>query len=330
MKSETRSRIEDVSEEQWQEVNKENRKMVEEYLKQSTQLSDQSIKQYTSALRIYFYWVSQNKDNKNFWEIKPRDFLLYQNWLVELGLSSSGIRFKRSSVSSFNNYIETYYLDEYPSFRNYVNKAIALPPKTYVNEKNPLTLEEYEKLYSALEEKGLWQQLAYIRFSFSTGARRAEVRQLKKEVVSYEPRTIDRPDGTVVHSYKTHPIRCKGRGKAGKVRTLQFDDVAMNTLRKWMEVRGEDDNEFIFVSKHNGKYEQVGENGFNSWSETYFEPIVGRRFHPHLLRSSRATTLVIEQGKDIDVAKKLLGHQSSETTSHYVVRKDTDDSDDAF
>lgn len=330
MKSETRSRIDDVSEEQWQEVNKENRKMVEEYLKQSTQLSDQSIKQYTSALRIYFYWVAKNKDNKNFWEIKPRDFLLYQNWLVELGLSSSGIRFKRSSVSSFNNYIETYYLDEYPSFRNYVNKAIALPPKTYINEKNPLTLEEYEKLCSTLEEKELWQQLAYIRFSFSTGARRAEVRQLKKEIISYEPRVIEREDGSKVYSYKTHPIRCKGRGKIGKVRTLQFDDVAMNSLKKWIEIRGEDDNEYVFVSKQNGKYEQVGENGFNSWSETYFEPIVGRRFHPHLLRETRATTLVVEQGKDINVAKKLLGHESSETTQIYVIRKDSDDSDDAF
>ena len=125
-------------------------------------------------------------------------------------------------------------------------------------------------------------------------------------------------------------IRCKGRGKIGKQRKLQFDQIAMDAIKKWLSVRGDDDCPYVFVGKKKDKYHQISESTFNLWSERYFAPIVGRRFHPHLIRETRATTMVVEQGKDINSAKKLLGHESSETTQIYVIRNDENDSDDAF
>jgi len=93
---------------------------------------------------------------------------------------------------------------------------------------------------------------------------------------------------------------------------------------------GEDNCIHVFVAKSNGEYKQVGEGTFNNWANNYFEKIVGRRFHPHLIRETRATTLVVEQGKDIKAAQKLLDHQSSTTTEIYVIRKDENDADEAF
>jgi site-specific recombinase XerD len=52
--------------------------------------------------------------------------------------------------------------------------------------------------------------------------------------------------------------------------------------------------------------------------------------HPHLFRESRATNLVVHSGKDMETARKLLRHQSQETTKIYVIREDIDDADDAF
>ena len=75
---------------------------------------------------------------------------------------------------------------------------------------------------------------------------------------------------------------------------------------------------------------QVGENTFNGWCKKVFEPIVERRVHPHIFRESRATSMVVEEEKDIRVAQKLLGHESSETTEIYVVRDGEDESDEAF
>ena len=322
-------KIGDVTEEEWSQVNEENRKLVVEYIRESTQLSHQTLKQYYSALRIYFNWIRENADNKSFYEIKPKDYLMFQNFLVRNNMSSSAIKFKRSAVSSLNNYILLYYGDEHKDFRQYVTKGIASPPPSFVNKKEPLTLEEYEHLCNVLEEKGLAQQLAYIRFSFASGARRAEVRQLLKEVVSYEPKIISTENGEI-KTYFTNQLRCKGRGVLGKVRRLQFDQKAMDTINKWLSVRGEDDCPYVFALKKNGKYGQTAEATFNSWSSSYFEDIVGRRFHPHLIRQSRATTLVVEEGKDIKAAQSLFGHKSSTTTDLYVVRKDEDDADDAF
>lgn len=331
-------KIKEITDEEWQSVNKENRLKVEEYLRESVQLSDETLKQYTSALKIFFFWIKENAGDKHFTEIKPRDFLLYQNYLIRRGLSSSAIRLKRSAVSSFNSYVETYYIEEYPSFRSYITKKIPVPTQAFVNEKEPLTLDEYARLCEELEKREMWQQLAYLKFSFSTGCRRAEVRQLLKDVVNYEPKitavkTKDEDGNPIIkesRSYLTHTIRCKGKGKQGKPRQLQFDQEAMDAIKKWLVVRGEDDCPYVFVTKNKSEVKQVSNEVFNLWCDKYFEPIVGRRVHPHIWRESRATSIVIEQGKDIIVAQKLLGHNDSSTTQLYVIRDDEDASDEAF
>ena len=322
-------KIDDVSDEKWGTVNPLNKKLVEEFLEQSTTLSDQTLKQYKSALRIYYYWVKDNAGDKPFYELKSRDFLFYQNWLTKLEQSSASIRFKRSAVSSLNNYISLYYGEEYKDFRNYITKGIPLPAISFVNEKKPVNMAEYKNLCSALEKEERWQLLAYLKFSFSTGARRSEVRQLLKEVSTYEPKVIDN-NGEKINVYATHKIRCKGRGKIGKARQLNFDQDAMDAIKKWLEIRGEDDCPFVFVVKENGKYVNVSESTFNAWAENHFNRIVGRRINPHSLREARVTTMVVEQGKDISSAQKLLGHNSSSTTQIYLIREDEDEADDAF
>lgn len=323
------NKLQEVTPEMWEQVNSENKKMTEEFLKQNIQLSSETLLQYTSALKIYYWWIKENAGDKPFHQLKSRDFLRFQNFLTERGMSSSGIKLKRSAVSSFNNYIEVYYLDTYPQFRNYITKGIPTPPPVPVHVKEPLTMEEYNNLCSKLEEQELYQQLAYLKFSFASGARRAEVRQLLKADMMNQPKIVER-DGKSISVYNTSPIRCKGRGKAGKIRSLQFDDAARNAILKWLEIRGDDDCPFVFAVKHDGKYSQISKTTFNSWTDGIFEEIVGRRIHPHLIRSSRASSMVVEQGKDIKAAQKLLGHKSSTTTEIYVIRKDDEDSDDAF
>ncbi len=69
---------------------------------------------------------------------------------------------------------------------------------------------------------------------------------------------------------------------------------------------------------------------FNHWCTNIFSKMLGVRVHPHLLRSSRATHAVVEEGKDIKAVQKLLGHASTETTEIYVVRDDSEDLDDLF
>ena len=85
----------EITDEQWLSVNETNRKFVEEFLRESTTLSPETLKQYTSALRIFYYWVFKECGDKLFAEIKSRDFLSYQNFLVRQGLSSSAITIEK-------------------------------------------------------------------------------------------------------------------------------------------------------------------------------------------------------------------------------------------
>lgn len=332
-------RSDEITDEMWETVNEFNREMVEDYLSNQTHLSDKSIIAYRSSLHIYFWWVKNNLKDKNCTEIKKKEFLRYLNWLTNRGMSDSAIKLKKSSVSAFNKFIEEYYEDEYPMFRNYVTSSMQVVKTGDVHAKVPLTEEELSNLYDELEKREEWQKIAYLKFTYSTGCRRAESRQLLKEIVNYSPnkKVIEVLDENGNKkkvesvSYKTHDIRCKGRSKLGKVRKLQFGEDVMDAIKKWLEVRGEDDCPYVFVIKQkNGTARQVAETTFNDWCSGLFTEIVGRRVHPHILRESRATNLVAGQGKSIEVAQKLLGHESSETTNIYVIRDDSNDADEAF
>lgn len=339
MSEQIAKRSDDITDEMWDKINKFNRDMVNDYLSNQTHLSSKSLIAYSSALRIYFWWVKENLNDKNCTEIKKKEFLRYLNWLTNRGMSSSAIKFKKSSVSAFNKFIESYYEDEYPIFRNYVTSEMKVVDTGYIHAKEPLTPEEYISLCNKLEELEEWQKLAYLKFSYSTGCRRAEARQLLKEITTYEPQkkivTVLNEDGSEKEvesiAYKTHDIRCKGRSKVGKVRKLQFGQDVMDAINKWLEVRGDDECPYVFVIKNKDSVHQVSESTFNDWCAGLFTSIVGRRVHPHLFRESRATNLVVYEHKALETAQKLLGHQSSETTSkHYVIRQDTEDAFDAF
>lgn len=317
-------KIPPVTNEEWLECHPWNRMIVEEFLEQE-HLSSHTLKQYKSSLRIFCRYVKDNIMNKPIYNLKPRDALKYQNYLLKLELSPSAVKFKRSSVSTLCNYIELYYSDEEEceKFRNIYNKAIPSPAKSYAKEKEAIPKRSLNNLLKRLEKDEEYQMLAYVLLSYTTGARRGEIVQMKKEF-------FDMSKYKDKEHYRTPTIRGKGKGKVGEPINLIYDDAARNAVLKWLEVRGEDDCEYVFVYKTKNKTNALMPDAFNSWFEKKFNEILGMKAHPHMLRRSRATHIVVEEGKDIEKAKKLLNHRSSETTQHYVIRDDSDDMDDLF
>ena len=330
-----------VTDEQWKKIPQENRQLFTDYFLDNVELSERTKETYKSNLRIWFWWLYQNYGDKLHTEVKSREYKRFQNWLVERGCSTSDIATKRSTISSLNNYIMVYFEDEYPTFRNFINASIKLPEKTFKNEKNPPTRDELEAMIQKLEDSDLWdkhQKIAYLKFTFATGCRRAETRQLlKSDVLDVQPivktiTVLDEDGNKVEHEtryYITHEIRCKGRGKTGKVRRLKYDEEAHAALVKWLEDRGEDNCPYVFVSKlSDGRIEQVSESTFNRWGSGIFTKLLGRRFHPHCLREARATDAVVAQGVDIEKVRVLLGHNDSSTTRIYVCGNDDEGADD--
>ena len=327
-------KITPITQTEWEKCNEWNRMIAEEFLQNSFHLSPKSKKAYKSNLQIWFNWVRKNLQNKPQYEIRPLDYLKYQSWLISMGHSSSDINAKRAAISSLCNYIELYYLDEFPNFRSCIAKGMSRPVNKLVHDKEPPTKEEMAMLFNELEKREEWQKLAYLKYTYDTGCRRAESIQLLKEVVNYQPvekivqikdDNGDLIDKTVKY-YRSNQTRCKGRGETGKVRRLIFTENTMEAIKKWLAIRGDDDCPYVFVSKNNSEVQQLSESALNKWASGLFTQLLGRRFHPHILREARATIGVVEDGKSAEAIQKLLGHESVETTvNHYIIKDDNDD-----
>lgn len=316
-------KLKPITPEKWGEVNELNRQMVEDFLADSTELSAASIKSYRSNLMIFFVWCYEHLNNKSFAEIRSLDFKRFVNWMSERKCSSADIRTKKSSVSSFFTYVETYYLDDYPSFRNPINKSIKLPSMNARVEKEPLTIAEFDNLVSVLEERKEYAKIAYLLFALETGARKGEIRQLLKSAVDIAPKI----SSSGAPMYETPVIRAKGRGKEGKPRTFIFGQKTMDAFKRWVDTR-DDDCEYMFIQTVGGKTKQASPTFFNNWHNSDFDKIVGRKTWPHLLRSSRATQLSEEMNVDIKRISKLLGHSNTQITEVYIKRQENDNVED--
>ena len=280
---------------------------------------------------IFLKWNHDKNRNKELTELKPRDGLRFQNYLLNKGLGTSAIKLRRSTVSSFYGYLEVFWSDEYPDVRNIYSKAVPSVGSIKKKEKEPLTLNEIAKITGALEEKEEWQKLAYFWFSIGSGARREEVRQVLKEVADYDKFV---KDGEEKNYYLTNKVRAKGKGREGKVRRHYITEEAMEYIQKWVRFREDnydfDDNEHLFVTVNvsGEKVNQISASTFNVWCNEFSEYIDGKRVHPHLLRTTRAT-LLSDEGVDIRAIQKLLGHEDASTTSIYII-SDNDEIDDIF
>jgi site-specific recombinase XerC len=306
----------EITDQMWQKINKENREMVEEYLKVNKQLSERTVEVYTSALRQFFWFVYENLRDKPFYKITKRDFMKYMSYIQERGLSSSAIGLRKSSVSSFCNYIENVVADdveEYKGFRNFTRGMPAIA-KNQVYNKVPITFEEYEKLIIALEEKQDYLGLAWVATAFNVGCRRAEFIQFKTEILDYPVQ-----EG---HNYIiSHIVRGKGKSIDGKPLKYMIPLDAIKYMKLWVENR-KYESDYIFVCKYGGIIKPMSVNWADRFCKEILTPILGKRVHPHMFKAS-CITYLLEKGKDLKLVSKYVAqHNDTATTSGFYDLRD--------
>lgn len=323
-------RVEEITDERWSAVTEFNRRLVDEFLMESVQLAPSTLVQYKSSLRIFYVWVDEVLQGKKAYEIKRRDFLRYQNSLIRRGLSSNGVKLKRAAVSSMNGYLINFYEseEEFATFRNFV-EGVAQPSPNIVYEKIALTVEEVQMIKDTLLEDEEYQILAAFSVMYDSASRRSEFIQLKKDIVELEE--LKTKEGELSGIYRTPLIRAKGRGEQGNPVPLFLSKEAMEHVKLWLEHRGEDDCDHIFVSRQGGEYQQIHATTVNYWFTEIISDIVGRRVNPHIVRASRSSHLIKQNEGKLNQAQRLLNHSSSEITdAHYNLNEDEDEIFDMF
>lgn len=272
------------------QINKDNIKLMERFLKNfATKRSPKSVTVYRSNLIIFLTWNLLYNENKLFTDIRKIEYADFFDFCVsELRWNANRYHQCHSSLSSFSAWIENYFDEDYPQFRNLLPK-IEKPSKEAIREKTILKEEDINKIFSILEEENRTQEQCLLALAISCGARVSELAQFTLSLIDEENTVFD---GLFLET--TEKIRTKGSGVQGKMlKKYILKDIFLPYYHKWLAERDEiikktnQDHDFIFITKDGSP---ANADRLRDWISTWGD-IVEQPIYPHSLRHYQISLL---------------------------------------
>ena len=262
------------------QINPMNSRLLDDYVTymRSVKRSEETIAGYVNDLRIFFCWLVTNAGNKYFVDISKRDVVGFQGFMVNtLENSPARIRRMKSSLSALSNYIVNLLDDEYPNFRNIINK-VENPINEPVREKTVLSDEQLQSLLDHLVDHGQFQKACLLALAMYSGARKAELVRFQVDFFKEENIIF----GSL---YKTPKIKTKGRSGGKYIPKFVFKNKFQPYLDLWIAKRAElgVESEWLFVKEVGGRWEQLNSDTLDSWMCT-FGRFLGVNLYAHCLR----------------------------------------------
>lgn len=322
--------------EKWERVNPENKAIMEDFLIEcrSQKKSPKTIEAYRQDLRIILIHIMEKLDNRSLLELNKKDFRNIMLWLSEgmngsntdsQGRSAGRTNRLKSVLNSCMDFVECD--DSYDYDQNMAKKVKGVPNVRVKTDESAFffTFQEFMEVRRLLIEDGDLQLAALWSLAFDSGARRGELAQVEKHCFS-------NPD-----NHWTNIVR----GKRGKMFPLVYLDDTRDIVVKWLEQRGEDDIDLLWVTGE-------GENKRAATSEMLYSWILkcaklmskvrngSAELFPHAIRHSRAECL--SRGEDdrlkdangnnrvytLDEIRVLLHHDSVDVTQSYLKPRDNE------
>lgn len=306
--------------EKWEIVNKYNKELVDDFLIElkSQKKKQGTIDQYRNDLRIILLYIFDELENKPICKLKKKQFRNLMLYFQEKGMSNARINRLMSALRSMLEFAsnEEDYEDDIEI--NYASKVKGLQ-KESVREIYFLTDEQVEGIYNYLVERKQYQKACFIALLYDSAGRRREIWQVEK------------------HNLLESNFTNKVTGKRGKVFPLMYFDRTKEALKLWLEQRGEDDIDSLWVVGSGENKRPASYETLYNWVQNFvdiYEELYGERmpFNAHSFRHSALESYsngehyVCEKlgGKKFELEElKLLAHHSDiSTTSSYLKEKD--------
>lgn len=292
-------------------INKSNLLLKDDFIiyLRSLQRSEGTIIGYDNDLLIFFTYIMDNLDNKDFKDVTKRDIVRFQNWLISNGNSSARIRRLKAAISSLSNYCENILSDEEPEFDGYrsIVRKIENPPLNTVREKTVWGEDELEGLLDTLVENNEYDKACMVALGMYGGRRKSELTRFK---------VSDFNDDKLMFGgalYKSSPILTKGN------KYLECYTLAKKFkpyLDLWLDERESKGikSEWLFPSRDDAS-QPISISTINSWTKK-FSDITGKDFYMHSLRHYFVTALS-KAGIPDNVVVEIVGWSSSEMFKIY-------------
>lgn len=272
------------------QVNQNNKDLKQEFINylKAINRSEGTIEQYSSDLDIFFCWVLQYANNKDFTRVSKRDIISYQGWLInENGNSPARVRRLKASISSLSNFCENILSDEEPEYHGFrsIVRKIENPDLHPVREKTVWEDAELEDLLAALVEKKKYEKACYLALAMYSGRRKSELARFKVSDFDEDKLVFD---GAM---YKSAPIKTKGRGGGKYIACYTLAKKFKPYLDLWMDERERlgIKSEWLFPASDDMSA-HVPISTLNSWAAS-FSRMTGRDFYAHSLRHYFTTSL---------------------------------------
>lgn len=275
-----------VTPELWEQVNKENKGILEDFLEEYKQQKKKpsTQKQYANDGKIIMTYILLEHKNKSILEMTKKDFRRFSIWMSEeKDMSNARTNRLMSTTRSMLEYVEND--DDYDYEINTAKKVKGLPKQRVRNEDDDFFMH-FDLIMRTREEllkRGETKLALLHMILFDTGGRRNEVLQIKK-------------DG-LLDGNKTNIVV----GKRGKTFPLIYMNDTKELIKQYLEERGEDNIEELWIiedrdGKRPATYEAIYE-----WVKKICR-IINQMdnsdidIFPHSYRHSRIESLL--QGED--------------------------------
>lgn len=216
----------------WEQVNKENKRIIDDFLAEykQRQKSKGTISGYYNDLRIIMIYILKELDNRSILELKKKDFRgLSLYFSEECKMSAARVNRLKSACNSLLTFCEED--DDYDYEVNYSKKVAGLPKKPVKDDEDNFffSFDEFIKVRDILIERGRLQDACLWSIGFDSAGRRNELFQIEKHGLL---------DGN-----KTNIVI----GKRGKKFCLVYLDDTKELIRQYLEERGEDNIDSLWI-----------------------------------------------------------------------------------
>ena len=270
---------------------------VEEYINSlisEAHLSKNTKETYNNVLKQYKEYLFK-KGITSIKDISRKDITGFLEKLYKEGLTPQTVAHHLTVIKNYHKFLVQ---NEY--IKENVAKSIERPNVTK-KLPNVLTVEEVTKLLDIKGDSAFdIRNKCMLELLYGTGLRISEL-------LSLTINDIDTINCTV---------RCIGKGD--KERIVPINDYVIESLNKYLNVRGEllknKTTKELFLNRNGGALTRKG--FFKILKKMLLEKGLNTNVSPHTLRHSFATHL-LEYGADLRVIQEMLGHSDISTTRIY-------------